>query len=153
MASHPAAAYAAEHGIDRLYAADLAALAGPPGRPLTPGTMARYKAVAAANRAAGRPGPRDLPEPDGHDPVPAGGVPLAWWRPATADAWLAARQRGAGRPPAVGGHPAVRTPPEERATPGPKPGTPGLSPGRPRHQPDPVTEENPVDIHHRPEGR
>jgi hypothetical protein len=130
-----ATAWAAAHSLDRLYAGDVAVLAGRPGHPLKLATVARYKAVAAANRRAGAPGLRDLPEPDGEDPAPGGGIPLAWWWPATLDPWMNVRQAGPGRPPRGGGPPATRTHPDDRARPGPKP-----RPAQP-----PVTGENPHD--------
>jgi hypothetical protein len=142
----PAARYAAEHGVERLYDVDLARLAGRPGHPLKPNTIARYKALARAARAAGQAGPRDYPAPDGPPmAAPGGGVPLDWYWPATADAWLAVRQQGAGRPPRDGGRPAIRTDLADRAKPGPGPATRPArpSPGRPRRAEPLVTEGDP----------
>lgn len=84
---------------DWLYVPDVAELAG-----VTEPTIWRYNSVAEANRAAGTPGPRDLPRA-AREANPRGGRPLLKWRGRDIEAWLEVRQ-GPGKPPEDGSKPA-----------------------------------------------
>jgi hypothetical protein len=100
----------------KLYVADMAVVAG-----VLPQTILQYNWDAGRRRKAGKPRPRDLPEPDDHEPNPKGGPPLPIWFPGTAARWLAVRQV-AGHPPADGGKTQRRT--ENPGKTGPKPRQP-----------------------------
>jgi hypothetical protein len=101
----------------RLFTEDLAAVAG-----VSVPSIYKYNSEAARKRREHRPGPRDLPAPDGYKPREPGqrGALAPWWDPETVRPWLAARWNP-GKPPKTGGSPGIRK--TDRDKPGPKPRT------------------------------
>jgi hypothetical protein len=69
-----------------LFPKDVAALA----KVKAVATIHKYNSIAARNRDAGTPGPRDMPAPDGWQRA-THGPPAPWWMPDTIRPWLEAR--------------------------------------------------------------